>query len=271
MKKTKDTMIPRLREYLTIFLPKQARRSPHTVLATQQVWNMLLSFICECTGKHVENLTFADVNRENVINFLDDMQRLKGWTPSTRNHRLARIRSFFQYAASIEPTLVIYLEHLRGIPSQKDVNKTFVLEYMTKDAITTLLRQPDPSKKVGIRDLFFMVLMYDSAARDCEMLSMPLGNFDPIGKVVYLHGKGNKPRSVPISDDTVKHFHRYAGIYHPTKDASLPMFYTIRHGVKGTMSDDNVARFIGAYGKLAKLECPEVPDNVHPHMVRSQT
>jgi len=268
MKKIKDSLIPRLREFLTIFMPKQARRSPHTVIATQQVWNMLLSFICELTGKRVENLTFADLNRENIMNFLDEMQRIKGWSPSTRNHRLARIRSFFRYAASIEPTLVIYLENLRGIPAQKDVNKTFVLEYMTKDAITALLRQPDPSKKAGIRDLFFLVLMYDSAARDCEMLSMPLGNLDPVGKVVYLHGKGNKPRSVPICDDTIKHFHRYAGIYHPAKDASLPMFYTIRHGVKGTMSDDNVARFVGAYGKSATLECPEVPDNVHPHMVR---
>ncbi len=65
-----------------------------------------------------------------------------------------------------------YLEDLRGIPLQKDVNKSFMLEYMSKDAITTVLRQPDPSKKIGIRDLFFLVLMYDSAARDCEMLSM---------------------------------------------------------------------------------------------------
>ena len=46
------------------------------------------------------------------------------------------------------------------------------------------------------------------------------------------------------------------------------MFYTVRHGIRGRMSDDNVARFINKYGESAKIECPEVPDNVHPHLLR---
>lgn len=268
MKKIKDNLFSHLREFFTIFLPKQAQRSSHTILSTQQVWNMLFSFVCGATGKRVESLTFADLSRKNVINFLDKMQQTKEWTPSTRNHRLARIRSFFRYVASIEPTLVFYLEDLRGIPLQKDVNKSFMLEYMSKNAITAVLRQPDPSKKIGIRDLFFLVLMYDSAARDCEMLSMRFCDFDPVRKVVYLLGKGNKPRSVPISDDTIQHFNRYAKTFHFQKDGFVPMFYTIRHGNKGQMSDDNVARFVRKYGDSAKAECSEVPDCVHPHLLR---
>jgi len=268
MKKTKDSLFSYLREFFTIFLPRQAQRSPHTILSTQQVWNMLLSFVCNATNKRVENLTFADISRKNVLKFLDEKQQINGWTPSTRNHRLARIRSFFRYVANIEPTLVIYLETLRGIPLQKDVNKSFVLEYMSKEAIATFLRQPDPSKRMGIRDLFFLVLMYDSAARDCEMLSMRFCDFDPVRKVVYLLGKGNKPRSVPVSDDTVEHFHRYTKTFHPVKDGLVPMFYTIRHGNKGQMSDDNVSRFVKKYGDSAKVECAEVPDNVYPHLIR---
>lgn len=268
MKKTKDNLFSHLREFFTIFLPKQARRSPHTILATQQVWNMLLSFVCCATGKRVESLTFADLSRENLVSFLDEMQRTKGWGPSTRNHRLARIRSFFRYVASIEPTHGFYLEDLRGIPMQKDVNKSFMLKYMSKDAITAILRQPDPSKKNGIRDLFFLVLMYDSAARDCEMLSMRFCDLDPVGRVAYLLGKGGKPRSVPISNDTIQHFYRYAKAFHPQKDGHVPMFYTVRHGKKHQMSDDNVARFVSNYGASAKTTCPEVPDRVHPHLVR---
>ncbi len=268
MKKIYDKLFSYMREFLTVFLPMQKRSSPHTILATKQVWNMLLSHICAVTGKQVEDLRFANLTRDTVINFLDEMQRTKGWTPTTRNHRLARIRSFFQYVASIEPTLVIHLEELRGIPMQKDVNKSFVLEYMSKEAMAAVLRQPDTSKRTGIRDQFFMVLMYDSAARDCEMLSMRYYDLDPVRKIVYLLGKGNKPRSVPISDDTIHHFHRYAKLYHTANDGSIPMFYTIRHGEKGPMSDDNVARFISKYGELAKVECPDVPDNIHPHKVR---
>jgi site-specific recombinase XerD len=229
---------------------------------------MLLLFVCDAVGKRVENLIFTDISYENVIGFLDEMQQAKGWTPSTRNHRLARIRSFFYYAARIEPTLVSYLEDLRAIPLQKDVNKSFVLEYMSKAAMTAVLRQPDSSKKTGIRDLFFLVLMYDSAARDCEMLSMRFCDLDPARKAVYLLGKGNKPRSVPISDDTVQHFYRYAKTFHPNGNGADLMFYTIRNGSKCQMSDDNVARFLSKYGESAKSDCSDVPDRVHPHLIR---
>jgi site-specific recombinase XerD len=269
MKKTiNDSLFFHLREFFTIFLPKQARRSPHTILATQQVWNMLLSFVCAETGKRIETLAFTDLSHEKVMSFLDKMQQMKGWTPSTRNHRLSRIRSFFRYVASVEPILVVHLENLRGIPFQKGVNKSFVLEYMSKEAIATILRQPDPSQRNGLRDLFFLVLMYDSAARDCEMLSLRFCDFDPVRKVVYLLGKGNKPRSVPISENTVQHFYRYAKAFHPEKDEFSPMFYIVRHGNKEQMSDDNVARFISKYGASAKAECSEIPERVYPHLIR---
>jgi site-specific recombinase XerD len=268
MKKNNDKLFGLMHDYFAVFLPHQKKSSPHTILAAKQVWNLLLSFVCDRTNKRVEKLRFEDISREIVVRFLDEMQHTRGWSPSTRNHRLARVRSFFRYVADIEPTLVIHLDKLRGIPMQKDVNKSFVLEYMLKDSIAALLRQPDVSKKVGIRDQFFMILMYDSAARDSEMLSMRFGDFDPTGKVVYLLGKGNKPRSVPISDDTVQHFRRYAMNYHSTNEASTPMFYTVRHGKKGAMSDDNVARFLKQYSDSARVKCPEIPLKVHPHLLR---
>lgn len=268
MKKINDSLLKYLREYLTVFLPKQTRRSPHTILATKQVWNMLLLYICGATKKRVENLTFADLNQNAILHFLDDMQQTRGWSPATRNNRLARIRSFFRYVAGIEPTLAMYFEEARNIKLQKDVNKAFVLDYMTKDAVAALLRQPDASNKLGIRDMFFMVLMYDSAARDSEMLTMSFGDLDPVGKTVYLLGKGNKPRNVPINADTINHFYRYAKLYHPTSDQTIPMFYTIRHGERGPMSDDNVARLINHYSKLASAKFKDFPEKVHPHKIR---
>jgi hypothetical protein len=40
------------------------------------------------------------------------MQAVRSWTASTRNQRLACIRSFFTYAAAAEPALAIYLADL---------------------------------------------------------------------------------------------------------------------------------------------------------------
>jgi len=229
---------------------------------------MFLAFVCIAVKKDILNITFEDFSREIVVGFLDEAQQEKSWSPSTRNHRLARIRSFFRYASSVEPILAIYSERLRNIPLQKDLNKSFVLEYMPKEAVATVLRQPNTTKKIGIRDQFFMVLMYDSAARNGEMLSLKYGDFDPLGKTVYLLGKGNKPRSVPISGDTVQHFRRYAKIYHPSNVSSVPLFYTVRKGERVTMSHDNVERFLKQYGESAQVECPEVHNVVHAHLLR---
>ena len=268
MKKTSDKFNQLLHGYLTVFLPKQRNSSPHTVLAAKQVWNMLLNHVCTTVGKRVETLTFVDIDCSAVLEFLDSKEEEKNWASTTRNHRLGVIRSFFRYVVGIEPTMSYHLEALNKIPLKKVRNKSFILEYMSQESITALICQPDTSKKMGIRDTFFMSLMYDTAARDSELLSMDLHHLDPIGKTVYLIGKGNKPRLVSIDDNTISQFHLYVRLYHPTGEGTRPMFYTIRNGNVGRMSDDNVARFIKKYGGEARRHCPEVPEQISPHKIR---
>lgn len=266
--KKNDKFLIYLREYLTVFMPKQRNYSQHTITAVQQVWGMLLPYICASTGKRLEKLDFADFNYQTVTGFLDKMETEKNWEPATRNHRLSRIRSFFRYAAEFDPTLVIHLAELKRIHLKKEPDKSFVLEFMSPETVSVILSQPDISGKMGVRDTFFMTLMFDSAARDCEMLSLRLCDIDIKRKVVYLLGKGNKPRYVPINQTTIDHFQKYVKLYHPFGDKTAPMFYTIHHGEKNQMSDDNVARFFRKYGRQAKAICPDVPNNVHPHMFR---
>jgi len=270
MAKTFDKFTQFLHNYLTVYLPRQRSCSPHTVLAAKQVWSMLLNYICTTAGKKAECLAFSDVSRATVVRFLDARGEEMGWATKTRNHRLGTIRSFFRYVASLEPTLAYYLVEMKGIPLKKSKNKSFILEYLSHEAMAAILRQPGTSKKICVRDTFFMSLMYDTAARDCEMLSMQLKDLDPDEKTVRLLGKGNKPRLVPITDDnTISLYHRFAKLYHSTGDGERPMFYTVRNGEIGSMSDDNVAKFLKKYGDAARKHCPDVLEKIHPHLIRT--
>jgi site-specific recombinase XerD len=231
---------------------------------------MFLNYVCDVSGVKAESLNFSDVNRTAVTKFLDAREIEMGWTPKTRNHRLGTIRSFFRYAASLEPILSYHLEELNGIPSKKSKNKSFTLVFLSKEAMAALLRQPGASKKMGVRDTFFMSLMYDTAARDCEMLSMRLCDLDPDNKTVLLLGKGNKPRVVPITDEnTIALYRSYSKLYHSEGDGERPMFYTVRNGKIGNMSDDNVGRFVKKYGNEARKHCPGMPVKIHPHIIRT--
>ena len=113
-----------------------------------------------------------------------------------------------------------------------------------------------------------MILMYDLAARDAEMLALNVADIDIRRRTVDLPGKGSKPRRLPITSETARHFGRYAAVFHPSPEPAAPMFYTVRNHRPTRMSDDNVARFVRQHAATAKARCPDVPARVHPHMLR---
>ncbi|MFP3043601.1 tyrosine-type recombinase/integrase [Treponema primitia] len=58
----------------------------------------------------------------------------------------------------------------------------------------------------------------------------------------------------------------YPSIETAPNDANL--FYTIIKGKQGQISPDTVALFLKKYTKMAKPECPDIPENIHAHMFR---
>ncbi|MCM1223483.1 MAG: site-specific integrase [Lachnospiraceae bacterium] len=257
-----------LRNYFTVYLPKQRRLSQNTYKASRQTWNLLLRYISNEMGIPLKDVGMETIGPDAVAGFLDYMAAKKGWKPSTRNQRLSMIRAFFTYAACMEPSSYIYLAGLSAIPLAKGIDTSFVLDYMSEEAMGALLHAPDTSKRNGIRDQFFMSLMYDSAARNCEMLSMKLSDFEAASSSVYLMGKGEKPRLVPVSKETVDYYHFYKSRFHSDSSPSDPMFYTVHKGKKTSMSDDNVARFMKQYADAARKTCRDIPERVHPHQFR---
>jgi len=232
-----DGFYRHLREWFTAFLPRQRGAADNTIASCRHTWNMLLGYVARHHHVAVENVTFAMIDRTTVTGFLDHTQAARSWTASTRNQRLACIRSFFTYAAAAEPTLAIYLADLAAIP-RLNGSTAAPVKYMTTDAATALLAAPDPGTRLGLRDQFFMILMYDLAARDAEMLSLTLADIDASRLTADLLGKGSKPRRLPITSETARHFGRYAAVFHPSPEPAAPMFYTVRSHRPARMSDD---------------------------------
>jgi len=269
MKLKDERFLSYLRDFLTLYLPRQRCYSPHTVKAYQDTMNLLLDFIITVNGIRLEKITFSTIDYHTLVDFIRWLEDIRGCGAKTVNHRLSCIRSFFKYVAALHPVLAVHWYDLSRVPAKK-TGKSLSLDFMTEPALSAVLEQPNPKEKRGVRDLFFMILMYDSAARNSELLNLRIGDFshDSSTPCVYLHGKGNKMRAVPVMRKTVEHYQRYKAIYHMDSNSEQYMFYVMRKDVKQQMSDDNVARFLKAYGIMAKQQCIEVPDRVHPHMFR---
>jgi len=270
MTKVKDPMLFGLiHDFFMEHLPKQKRSSRHTIKAYREAMNALLGFVQREKGLNLHEITFKMIDSSMLANFLENIER-QGCSVSTRNHRLNCIRSFYNYAAKMEPAAVFYREEVQKVP-KKNSPKLEIVEYMSEAAVKAILEQPNVSIKKGLRDQFLMILLYDTGARIQELMDIRLKDVHA-GKTptVTLHGKGDKIRTVPLMEKTMEHFRRYVGVYHRNEPvySDQYLFYTHRNGQNGKMCEDTARRFIRSYGAMAKKRCSEVPDNVHPHLWR---
>lgn len=250
-----------VRSFLLEYLPNQRCFSEATVRSYSQVMNLFVLYLRTEQGLPVKQIRFAIMDREVILNFLDWLETHRHCGANTRNHRLMVLRSFFNYAGELDCVQVALSVIVQHIPTKTTQSK--VVEYLSETALAVLLQQPILSKRTELRNSFFMVLMYDTAARCGELLGMKVRDLRlkiqyPIA---YLHGKGGKTRTVPLLPKTIQHCERYLRAFHPNEpaDSEKQLFYTVIHGIQQPMSDDTVARFLKIYGNLAHNDCPEVP------------
>jgi integrase/recombinase XerD len=265
-----DSFFKHVRGFLTVFLPKNKCYSDHTVKAYRDTLNLFRHFMFEEKGISFTSINFDRINHDVIYEFLTWMQNKRGCEASTKNHRLAALKSFFHYCAMEDPALMAIYMDIQKVRSQK-VNRNRV-EYMSETALKTLLEQPDIHTRYGMRDRFLMILLYDTGARIQEILDLKLKDIHLNDQTpcIYLTGKGNKTRAVPIMDKTIAHFHEYMKIFHPESRPKNDeyLFFTLIKGQIGKMSDDNVSCFLKRYAESARQVCPEVPLRMHAHLFR---
>ncbi len=259
-------------EFLHLYLPRQQGRSPHTVKSYGDCLSLFRRYAKDVHSISIFKLTFSEVNRDFILGFLEwlssDNEGVKANSPSTRNQRLACIKSYLRFSGDKNVALSSLALQIHRIPPCKAPKPS--VQAMSEKALAAILCQP-PNTKMGLRDRAFMILLYDSGARVSEIINLKVGDLslDDPSPPVLLEGKGKKTRTVPIMEKTVKHLRQYIRIFHSVFVSDVPqLFYTVIKGNAAPMSVDNAARFIDKYAMMARMKCKEVPENVHPHMFR---
>lgn len=258
-----------IRDFLTVYLPKQKASSPNTVKAYRDSLNLLFEYMKKEQNIPLNEMSFDRISRTSIESYLDWLESRRNCSVSTRNHRLCGIRAFYKYAGSMDMTVTAYALELEKIPLKK-VAKSQPVKFFSEEALTAILEQPDTSTLKGTRDLFYMILMYDSGARNQEVLDLRVSDIHASlqNPHVVIRGKGNKTRLVPLMNKTVEHYTNYIRLFHNGVATDDLLFYVVQKGEKQAMSSDNVAKFMKKYGNKAKKKCSSVPEGLHPHMFR---
>jgi site-specific recombinase XerD len=266
--KTNKLFFSLVSEFLTLYLPKQIGRSDNTVKSYCDALTLFRRFVNESLKKSVSNFTFEECNRECLLSFMQHLKELDS-SDKTRNHRLAAIKSYMYFASDKDITLQSYALEVRRVPCCKEIAK--VNPTLTEEGIKIILREPK-NNKLGLRNKVFMILLYDTAVRLNELLSLKIEDIKYVNEqtTIKVLGKGSKERVLALTDTCVKHLKQYLEVYHGVDSPNTNLlFYTVIHGNINKISECTVERFIKLYADSARKECPEIPNHVYPHMFRS--
>lgn len=188
--------------FFTAYLSGERGLSSNTIISYRDTFKQLLTFYAEKLKIPAEKIQLSDLTAENVKGFLDHVE-IQGCSASTRNQRLASIKSFIRYVQIESPENLENSFQIMAIKSKRQSKP--IIEYLSQEQLSRLLAKPDSSMKSGFKDMLILILLYDSGARVSEFINIMVSDIrlDPPA-VIRLNGKGNKSRWVPLDSRTVK-------------------------------------------------------------------
>lgn len=255
--------------FLNEYVPSQKSCSSQTLKSYQYALALYIGFLETEKGISAESLSSVCFSRRIIEEWLQWLMEQRGCSPETCNNRLASLRAFLKYLGSRNVSLLYISEDATRIPRKKEVRKK--VKGMSKKAVQVLLSVPDLSTKAGRRDLALMIIIYSTAARMDEILSLKTGqlHLDAEKPNVTIVGKGSKIRTLYLLPKAVAHLKKYLKEFHgDTPNPEAYVFYSRNIGLHGKMSQTAVNKQLKKHARAAHEMCDEVPQDLHAHQLR---
>lgn len=253
--------------FLSDYLPRANDCSPQTIRAYETGFRLLIAYMHDECGISPLDLAFEDLTEERMLAFLDWIELSRKCKASTRNLRLAGLKSFAGYLQFRAPEHLAFCEMMDRLPRKKVVDEG--VRYLPQEAVRQILHAA--AKGGDLKHLAMLQLAYDSAARVGEICSLAIGDVDTRcteGRktgVVHLVGKGRKARDVPIMPQTVKAVSLYIKKHRSGADGGDPLF----PGRGGPLTRDGFAYVLEKYVRIAKEQRPDLfAIRTTPHTLR---
>lgn len=263
-----NVFLRQLGEYFDTFLPSVRRASKNTISSYADSFAIFFQFLYETKGLQHTLVTYKHLTPALFDEFLLWMMNCRKYSASSIRQRMTAITSFLKYASRREMAAVSAYTSAAAA-EHPNTNRT-EFPYFTLEEMRILLALPNPTKYLGERDLVLLSLLYETGARAQEICDLCVGDIH-FGKPtkVKLHGKGNKVREVPISDDVAKllRYHLKQNNLNGNESRWLQLFSS---QTNAKMTTACVRSIVVKYVNLAKLANPTLfaEKNYSPHSFR---
>jgi site-specific recombinase XerD len=245
-------------------LRTQRNVSPRTIEAYSDTFRILLRYLAETHHQTIDQLTFREFGADDILGFLDHLERVRGNCVRSRNARLAAIRAFAHYALAYSGlAFAVANQRILSIPCKRTTKP--VLTFMTREEVMALLAAIDTTTNSGRRDHLLFSLLYQTGARVSE--ASQLRPSDVRDRFVRLHGKGRKERAVPIANDLLHRLHEHVRTSKVSPDCPL---FANRQGL--ALTREGIALRLDLAVRRAEQTCPSLRGRrITPHTWRHST
>lgn len=257
-----------LTDFLLDFLPQSKGRSNNTIKSYAFAFMLFFEYMKEVKNIKAERIKLEDVKSDLVVDYLKWLKTERNCSNRTINQRRAAITSFADFIIYKCPEFSGIYRAVIAVPQIKTEEKA--ISYLSLNGIKLLLKQPNTNTKSGLRDLCLLHVMFETAARVQEVIDLTPSSVRLSGEIstILLHGKGNKVKTVPVSDDVsdiLKTYMESVGL-DGQENLQKPLFPN-KQG--GKLSRNAVNNILVKHADAARKINPSlVPEKLSCHSIR---
>ncbi len=154
---------PHLTAFFQERLPVERNVSIHTSDSYSYAFQLLLDYASKRYKVRPSQLEIEQLDATLVVNFLNHLGTTRANVPSSRNARLAAIKSFMHYLEYRVPSAIEQIRRVLAIPPKK--TETRLVRHLTMEEMQAILNAPEPTSREGMRDRAMLHLCFAGGLR----------------------------------------------------------------------------------------------------------
>jgi integrase/recombinase XerD len=254
---------PHITAFFELRLPLERRVSEDTRDSYAYAFKLFLTYASAQLKVAPSQLAVEQIDAPLVVAFLHDLETTRGNGPSSRNVRLAAIKSFMHFLEYRVPSALEPIRRILAIPFKKTESR--LVPHLSLEEMQAILDAPAPTTRAGLRDRALLHLCYAGGLRVSELIGLRIDDLtlQPHASVL-VRGKGRRERCLPLWKTTTTALRAWLAV---RGTARVPELFVNARGASFTRS--GIEYILRKHVQTATQRSPSLAmKRVYPHLLR---
>lgn len=210
-------MIERFLDYIEV----EKRYSPHTVTNYKKDLSDFSNFVLKTESSD----DVVHIHKKVIKNFIAELSR-SGISKRSINRKLSSLRSFYMFMLRLGEIKVSPMETIDSLKFYAEKRIPF-----SEGEMESIKTQVEDKGQITLLEKLIIETLYQTGIRKSELCNLLYSNVDFSKKEIFVIGKGNKARVIPVSDDLMADMKAYLDVRMPDTE-NQKYFFVNKKGKK---------------------------------------